>query len=162
MLHDGEICHALTEGTELARFSVKGRRLVVIAAQTADIAFVYPLTTRRGEGRWIVESSLGRSWLVVEDGLYALPLARLTSAGDRWNGLGRIRMLIQRHLQAREERSLQGEHASPLIQQPFRRLPPLPKTAPPTEPERTPADEFEHYLDQQWERDLKEGRHRPD
>lgn len=165
MLHDGEICNALTDGTELARFSVKGRRLVVIAAQTADVAFVYPLTSKKGEGRWVVDSHQGRSWLVVKHGLYALPLARLTSAGDRWTALPRLRELIQSHLRAREERSLQGDHANPLLQQPFRRLPPLPRLPPvaSTEsPETASGDEFEHYLRHQWERDLKEGRHRPD
>ena|GEM_PF-3609507 len=164
MLHDGEICHAQTAGTELARFSVKGHRLVVLAAQNEDTAFVYPLTTKRGEAKWLIERIEGRCWVVPKQ-LYAVPSGRLTTAGDRWTRLHHHRALILRHLADREEAALKGDYSPRLVHQPLMSLREVPRESEPRPKPRVegPAtgDPFLDYLDAGGvERDLREGRHR--
>lgn len=105
-LIDGTICHVVSAGTELEQFSAKSQRLVLLAYHNESTAFVYPLSTSFRKSSIRLERPEGPvAWIVVDKGLFRVPVSALTLTAYRWPKFGSIRERIKRDLAILEERA---------------------------------------------------------
>lgn len=156
MIVQGEMAWASVAGTELATFSPKEKRGVLVAYLLDADAFVYPLSTTmpRAEKDRIPGPSghSERTWVIVDRGLYRVPLASLQATGIRVDSHHRLKARIQRDLERREERH-QTQGKNQLSQHPFQQLAGLKKPVPlPAQRKAQPPapksdrDLFEQYM----------------
>ncbi|MBL8088378.1 MAG: hypothetical protein JNM85_09970 [Chthonomonas sp.] len=162
-MHHGDIAIAETKGTELANFSDKPRRPVVVAYLLADVAFVYPITSKPGRNdKSAAEYTLDgtRAYVITSGGLISVPLGALTSTGAPMPGFSRLRDRIERHL---AERELQSMGSKELQHRPLSSLEGLrAKLAPVSEPKpsaikKPTPDPWHEYLDKHLDEDMKWG-----
>lgn len=154
-LLDGTICHVVTTGTELERFCTKGQRLVLLAFHDDLTAFVYPLTTSHRQKSIKVErEGTAAGWLIVDRGLFRLPIAGISATADRWMKFGTIRERVRSDLAVLEEKAVL-DAANPLTFRGMDALEELRAKLPVVRPEKAkptikaPTDEelFQQYLD---------------
>ncbi|MBS1705664.1 MAG: hypothetical protein JST40_07300 [Armatimonadetes bacterium] len=161
MIQHGDLCVVTAPGTEIERFSVKTKRPVVVAYIVEDTAYVYPLTARKPTGKGPQMQAGPGSWVVLDQGLFAVKLAELNSTGEQLAAFPKLRQHIDRDLRQRESRARTAEND----QLTHRGLSELAKLKKPEEPKSTrpkpvPAKKsneeiWQEYLDHDLEAEFK-------
>jgi len=109
MVDHGAIAIVRVEGTDLASFSAKETRPVVVAWAEEDGALVYPLSSNRppkGTKSWPLQV-LGRTvYAILDRGLFRIPASHMTVGLDVAMIPKGLSEAIRQHIHEREERAM--------------------------------------------------------